>query len=181
MSTNLPSLSDKKYRYQPDNLWVRTRLFLLSALMVLSIQSPALAAVNSKGSYGQVLSVDKATVRAGSMITVTGKGFDETVGIYLAFCVMPKKGSAPTPCGGGVNKAGMGEASFWISSNPPPYAAGLTDEFLPGGRFKHTVKISRLIGKVDCRKVSCAITVRADHLRSTDRTHDLFIPITISK
>ena len=181
MSTNLPSLSDKKNRYQPDNLRVRTRLFLLSVLMVLSMQSPALAAINSKGSYGQVLSVDKAAVRAGSMITVTGKGFDETVGIYLAFCVMPKKGSAPTPCGGGVNKAGMGEASYWISSNPPPYAVGLTDEFLPGGRFKHSVKISRLVGKVDCRKVSCAITVRADHLRSTDRTHDLFIPITISK
>ena len=181
MSTKLPSLSDKKYRYQPDNLCVRTRLFLLSALMILSMQSPALAVVNSKGSYGQVLSVDKATVRAGSIITVTGKGFDETVGIYLAFCVMPKKGSAPTPCGGGVNKAGMGEASYWISSNPPPYAVSLTDEFLPGGRFKHSVKISRLVGKGDCRKVSCAITIRADHLRSTDRTHDLFIPITISK
>lgn len=160
---------------------MRTRLFLLSALMVVSMQSPALAAVNSKGSYGQVLTVDKATVRAGSMITVTGKGFDETVGIYLAFCVLPANGQAPTPCGGGVNKAGMGEASYWISSNPPPYAVGLTDEYLPGGRFKHTVKISRFIGKIDCRKVSCAITVRADHLRSTDRTQDLFIPITISK
>lgn len=181
MSTNLPSLSDKKYRYEPDNSWVRIRLFLLSALMVLCMQSPALAAVSSKGSYGQVLSVDKAGVRAGSMIIVTGKGFDETVGIYLAFCVMPAKGKTPTPCGGGVNKAGMGEASYWISSNPPPYAMGLTDEYLPGGRFKHSVKVSRLIGEIDCRKVKCAITVRADHLRSTDRTHDLFIPITISK
>jgi hypothetical protein len=129
------------------------------------MQSPAVAAVSSKGSFGQVLTVDKATVRAGSMVTVNGRGFDETVGIYLAFCVVPKKGSAPTPCGGGVNKAGM----------------GLTDEFLPGGRFTHSVKISRFIGKVDCRKVKCAVTVRADHLRSTDRTQDLFIPITISR
>jgi len=167
--------------YQPDNSRVRIRLFLLSAVMVLSMQSPAIAAVNTKGTFGQVLSVDKAIVRAGSMVTVTGKGFDETVGIYLAFCVLPATGQTPTPCGGGVNKAGMGEASYWISSNPPPYAVGLTDEYLPGGRFKHTVKISRLIGKIDCRKVSCAITVRADHLRSTDRTQDLFIPITISK
>jgi len=143
--------------------------------------APASAAVSSKGSYGQVLTIDKSNVRAGSMVTVTGRGFDETVGIYLAFCVVPKKGSAPTPCGGGVNKAGMGEASYWISSNPPPYAVGLIDEYLPGGRFKQTVKISRFIGKVDCRKVSCAITVRADHLRSDDRTHDLFIPVTISK
>ena len=163
---------------------MRTRLFLLIVAVVVSMQTSAtaaVAAVNSKGSYGQILSINKATVRAGSMVTVSGKGFDETVGIYLAFCVVPKKGSAPTPCGGGVNKAGMGEASYWISSNPPPYAVGLTDVFLPGGRFTHTVKISRFIGKVDCRKVKCAVTVRADHLRSTDRTQDLFIPITISK
>ncbi len=160
---------------------MRIRLFLLTVAVVATMQSPAVAAVSSKGSFGQVLTVDKATVRAGSMVTVNGRGFDETVGIYLAFCVVPKKGSAPTPCGGGVNKAGMGEASYWISSNPPPYAVGLTDEFLPGGRFTHSVKISRFIGKVDCRKVKCAVTVRADHLRSTDRTQDLFIPITISR
>jgi hypothetical protein len=160
---------------------VRIRLFILVIAAVASMQTPAIAAVSSKGSYGQVLTIDKATLRAGSMVSVSGKGFDETVGIYLAFCVVPKKGSAPTPCGGGVNKAGMGEASYWISSNPPPYAVGLTDEYLPGGRFTHTVKISRFIGKVDCRKVRCAVTVRADHLRSTDRSQDIFIPITISK
>ena len=163
---------------------MRIRLFLLTVAVVVTMQTPAMAAVaavSTKGSFGQVLTVDKTTVRAGSMVTVSGKGFDETVGIYLAFCVVPKKGSAPTPCGGGVNKAGMGEASYWISSNPPPYAVGLTDEFLPGGRFTHTVKISRFIGKVDCRKVKCAVTVRADHLRSTDRTQDLFIPMSISK
>jgi hypothetical protein len=160
---------------------VRIRLFILVIAVVASMQTPAIAAVSSKGSYGQVLTIDKATIRAGSMVSVSGKGFDETVGIYLAFCVVPKKGSAPTPCGGGVNKAGMGEASYWISSNPPPYAVGLTDEYLPGGRFTHTVKISRFIGKVDCRKVRCAVTVRADHLRSTDRSQDIFIPITIAK
>ena len=181
MSTDLPWLSAKKTKPEPYISGVRIRLFILSIAVVVSMQTPAIAAVSSKGSNGQILSVDKTTVRAGSMVTVNGKGFDETVGIYLAFCVVPKKGSAPTPCGGGVNKAGMGEASFWISSNPPPYAVGLTDEFLPGGRFTHTVKISRFIGKVDCRKVKCAVTVRADHLRSTDRTQDLFIPMKISK
>jgi hypothetical protein len=163
---------------------MRIRLFSLIVVTALFVQTPAMAAtaaVSVKGSYGQLLTVDKTAVRSGSTVTVTGKGFDETVGIYLAFCVLPEKGKAPTPCGGGVNKAGLGEASYWISSNPPPYAAGLTDEFLPGGRFKRTVKISRLIGKVDCRKVSCAIAIRADHLRSNDRSQDLFIPLTISK
>ncbi len=136
-------------------------------------------ALMKKGAQGQTISVKATTVKDGSLVTVTGNHFDETVGIYVAFCVIPAKGKAPTPCGGGVNKAGMGEASFWISSNPPPYAIGLTEEFLPGGRFTQKVKVSKKIGKFDCTKVKCAITVRADHLRSNDRSSDLFIPIII--
>ena len=153
---------------------------LLALILVFSISSmPFSSAASVKGSQGQVLSVSKTTVKSGSVVTVKGNFFDETVGIYLAFCVIPEKGKAPTPCGGGINKAGLSEASFWISSNPPPYAIGLTEEFLPGGRFTQKVKISKRIGKFDCTKVKCAITVRADHLRSNDRSSDLFIPITI--
>ena len=150
---------------------------LVAAITFASM--PASSAASIKGSQGQVLSVSKTTVKSGSTLTVNGNYFDETVGIYLAFCVIPPKGKAPTPCGGGINKAGTGEASFWISSNPPPYAVGLTEEFLPGGRFTQKVKISKKIGKFDCTKVKCAITVRADHLRSNDRSSDLFIPITV--
>ena len=153
---------------------------LLVIVLIFSISSmPISSAASVKGSQGQVLSVSKTTVKSGSVVTVKGNYFDETVGIYLAFCVIPAKGKAPTPCGGGINKAGLGEASFWISSNPPPYAIGLTEEFLPAGRFTQKVKISKKIGKFDCTKVKCAITVRADHLRSNDRSSDLFIPITI--
>ncbi len=153
---------------------------LWALVLVISISSmPVSAATSIKGSQGQVMSVSKTTVKSGSVVTVRGNFFDETVGIYLAFCVIPAKGKAPTPCGGGVNKAGLSEASFWISSNPPPYAIGLTEEFLPGGRFTQKVKISKKIGKFDCTKVKCAITVRADHLRSSDRSSDLFIPITV--
>lgn len=156
---------------------MRKIVALVAAITVASM--PASSAASIKGSQGQVLSVSKTTVKNGSMVTVQGNYFDETVGIYLAFCVIPPKGKAPTPCGGGINKAGTGEASFWISSNPPPYAVGLTEEFLPGGRFTQKVKISKKIGKFDCTKVKCAITVRADHLRSNDRSSDLFIPITV--
>jgi hypothetical protein len=153
---------------------------IVALVMVLTISSmPFSSAASIKGSQGQLLTVSKTTVKSGSVVTVKGNYFDETVGIYLAFCVIPAKGKAPTPCGGGVNKAGLGEASFWISSNPPPYAAGLTEEFLPGGRFTQKVKISKKIGKFDCTKVKCAITVRADHLRSNDRSSDLFMPITV--
>ncbi len=154
------------------------KLVALIAAITLS-SMPLATAASIKGSQGQIFSVSKTTVKSGSIVTVNGKYFDETVGIYLAFCVVPPKGKAPTPCGGGVNKAGLNEVSFWISSNPPPYAIGLTEEFLPGGRFTQKVKISKKIGKFDCTKVKCAITVRADHLRSNDRSSDLFIPIIV--
>ena len=153
---------------------------LLTVLVALTMAAmPSAQAASVKGSQGQVLTVSSTTAKSGSMITVTGNRFDETVGIYLAFCVVPKKGQPPTPCGGGVNKAGLGDSSFWISSNPPPYAVGLTEEYLPGGRFTHKVQVSKKIGKFDCTKVKCAITVRADHLRSNDRSSDLFIPVKI--
>jgi hypothetical protein len=154
---------------------------LLATLIAVlcSVSIPAASAASIKGAQGQVLTVSATTAKSGAMVTVTGNRFDETVGIYLAFCVIPKKGAAPTPCGGGVNKAGTGEASFWISSNPPPYAVGLTQEFLPGGRFTQKVQVSRKIGKFDCTKVRCAITVRADHLRGNDRSYDMFIPVKI--
>ena len=156
---------------------MRKIVALVVAITIASM--PASSAASVKGSQGQLLSVSKTTVKNGSVVTVKGNYFDETVGIYLAFCVIPAKGKAPTPCGGGVNKAGLSEASFWISSNPPPYAVGLTEEFLPGGRFTQKVKISKRIGKFDCTKVKCAITVRADNLGSRDRSSQLFIPITI--
>ena len=164
---------------------MRRAIAILSVSLSVSVLAlsplPAHAASTVKGSYGQSISVAKTKVAAGTSLVVSGRGFDETIGLYLAYCVVPGKGKAPTPCGGGVNKAGMGEASYWISSNPPPYAVGLTDEFLPGGRFKHSVKISTNIGKFDCRKVRCAITVRSDHLRTGDRSNDLFIPITLTR
>ena len=153
---------------------------LLTVLVALTMAAmPSAQAASVKGSQGQVLTAAVTSAKSGSMITVTGNRFDETVGIYLAFCVVPKKGQPPTPCGGGVNKAGLGDSSFWISSNPPPYAVGLTEEYLPGGRFTHKVQVSKKIGKFDCTKVKCAITVRADHLRSNDRSSDLFIPVKI--
>jgi len=159
-------------------LLMKKLLFIVIALLPFAI-TPAASAVVLKGAQGQVLTVSATTAKSGSMITVSGNRFDETIGIYLAFCVVPAPGKAPTPCGGGVNKAGLGEASFWISSNPPPYAIGLTEEFLPGGRFTHKVKVSKKIGKFDCTKVKCAITIRADHLRGSDRSFDMFVPVKI--
>lgn len=169
----------------------RRALPIAAIVIALAIALPttSLAAITSggktaTGKNGSSISVTKnaftlSGATKGAQVTVTGKGFDETVGIYLAYCVMPKKGKAPTPCGGGVNKGGIGDASYWISSNPPPYGDGLAIPFTPGGRFSEVVAVTKKIGKFDCQKVRCAISVRSDHLHEGDRTHDIFIPITI--
>lgn len=156
---------------------------MLLALVALLV-SPAIAQGATKstklsitGSHGEILAVSKTLIAAGSAIRVTGSRFDETVGIYLAFCVLPRRGEVPTPCGGGINQEGVGDASHWISSNPPSYGIGTARGYLQGGRFSYVMHISSKIGKVDCRKVRCAITVRADHTRNTDRSYDIFVPI----
>jgi hypothetical protein len=167
-------LSDKSKGYK--RYLVRVWKFLLALVLALGV-TPAHAVVTKEGAQGQTLVVSQSSVSGRKTVTVSGRGFDETVGIYLAFCKLPKSGAAPTPCGGGKNLAGIGDASFWISSNPPPYGANLAIPFQPGGRFSAEVTVSERIGKVDCRKTKCAITVRADHLREGDRTHDIYIPI----
>lgn len=152
---------------------------MIIAVLTCANVAPLYAAAKEvKGSGGQILTASATSVKSGAVITVRGKYFDESVGIYLGFCVIPKTGKPPTPCGGGINKEGL-DTSLWISSNPPPYGVGLAEEFMPGGRFIKKLTISKSIGKFDCKKVKCAITVRADHLRSEDRSFDLFIPISI--
>jgi hypothetical protein len=156
----------------------------LTAVLIGPVSAPianAEKSVGAQGNFGESISITKNKLSKAQNLVVTGRGFDETTGIYLAYCVMPKTGQAPTPCGGGVNKQGIGDASHWISSNAPPYAEGLAVPFLPGGRFTEKVFIAKKIGKFDCRKVKCAITVRSDHLHEGDRTRDLFIPITFTK
>ena len=157
----------------------------LTCLAMLTVTPPLSASATSPstnimatGSHGEQVAVSQTVVLPNQAIRVTGQRFDETVGIYLAFCVIPKKGDLPTPCGGGINKAGVGDASYWISSNPPPYGIGLAKEYKPGGRFSYVLHLSPTIGKIDCRKVRCAVTIRADHLRDGDRSYDIFVPIT---
>lgn len=157
---------------------MKLRLGVVLALVLLAV-TPAHAAVTVTGTLGGKITIAQSNFTTEKKVKVIGKSFDETVGIYLAYCVIPKKGKAPTPCGGGVNKSGTGEASYWISSNPPPYGEGLAIPFTPGGRFSELVAVTRKIGKFDCRKVKCAITVRSDHLHEGDRSHDIYIPITI--
>lgn len=146
----------------------------------LSVTTPAIA--DTARSAGKQLTVTPAKnlPTNGAFVRVRGKGFDPSVGIYVALCVTPKKGSAqaPGPCGGGVNLEGSNPASAWISSNPPGYGKSLAIPYKSGGRFNIKLTVSPMIGDIDCRITSCAIVTRADHIRSFDRQSDLFIPVT---
>ena len=142
----------------------------------------AFPAQGATGANGAILNVSPTSgVKAGQLLTVTGKKFDMTVGIYVELCEVVPAGTLPTVCGGGVNMSGTGAASFWISSNPPSYGRNLAIPFKSGGTFSVGLKVQPIIGKIDCRKVSCAVYVRADHTRTQDRTHDIKVPITFSK
>lgn len=120
-------------------------------------------------------------LRGAARVTVTGTGFDQSKGIYVAFCVQPEPGEPPTPCGGGVDTTGSTSASAWISSNPPAYGKDLASQYGPGGSFEVPLLVRPRIGDVDCREVVCGIATRADHTRSTDRSQDVFIPITFKE
>jgi hypothetical protein len=56
-------------------------IFAISAIALSPV--PAHAASTVKGSYGQSISVAKVKVAAGTSLVVTGRGFDETIGLSL--------------------------------------------------------------------------------------------------
>jgi hypothetical protein len=117
----------------------------------------------------------------GQTIEVTGNGYDTFKGVYVAFCVVPPTNQLPSPCGGGADQSGTTGASTWISSNPPPQGVGLAVPYGDGGSFRATVDVSPTINaSIDCRRVRCAVVTRNDHIRSTDRSQDIFVPITFA-
>jgi hypothetical protein len=154
-----------------------------AAILCFFLVSSGVASAHAvTGQQGEVLNASKITnLKAGQSITITGKKFDTGVGIYVEMCQVVPPGILPSTCGGGVNMSGAGAASFWISSNPPSYGKNLAIPFKSGGSFSVALKVQPMIGKVDCRKVQCAIYVRADHTRTQDRTHDIKLPITFGK
>ncbi len=112
----------------------------------------------------------------GESVTVTGSGYATNKGIYVAFCVAPAYNQLPTPCGGG--SSGDGSTSTWVSSNPPSYGEGVATPYGPGGTFQATFDLDPVLNATtDCRVVVCAVVTRNDHIRTTDRSQDLILPV----
>ncbi|WP_433792603.1 hypothetical protein [Actinoplanes sp. CA-252034] len=149
----------------------RVSVAAMALLIVAVTGSPAIAAGRLTASK------TKGIARSGETITVTGRGYDTTKGIYVAFCLDNGPGVMPSPCGGGADMSGGSGASVWISSNPPSYAEGLTTPYGEGGSFRVSLKVSQMIGDVDCAVRGCAVVTRNDHTRTSDRSQDVRIPV----
>ena len=115
----------------------------------------------------------------GTSVTVRGSGYDIAKGVYVIVCTQAAPGPQST-CVGGVNIDGSSPSSVWVSSNPPSYAIGLTTDFQPDGSFSIVLQVVAKSGELDCTLVKCGVVTRSDHLRYTDRTQDVFVPITFS-
>ncbi len=157
------------------------------ALLGGGVSSAAVAATvgkttTAKGPTGQVLTanISRGVLAAGktTTVTITGRGYNTKLGIYVTFCVIPEKGKRPELCGP-FDITGANNQSVWISSNPPIYAKLLVVPFGKGGTFKVKMPIDKTIGdNIDCTVERCAILTRADHTNSDNRKADVIIPVT---
>lgn len=168
-------------------MWKFSRAFSLAiAALVVALSAPTAADAASgttvKTDSGRVLYASKATglKPQGSWITVSGRGYDERVGIYVTYCKMVKAGKVPTPCGAGIDMTGSTHTSVWVSSNAPLPLRPLVTEYRPGGRFKVRLKVIAKTGEINCLKYRCAIVTKADHLNLDSTTNDVVMPITFS-
>lgn len=167
------------------NNWVlKKSLAALTAFLLVSIlptTSLAAGTTFAKGSDGQVLiaslSKGRLPLAGKTNVTVTGRGYNTKVGIYVTFCVIPEKGKKPELCGP-FDITGKSNQSIWISNNPPFYGKFLVKKFGPGGTFRVSLPISSMIEDLDCTKLNCAIVTRADHTNPDYRKADVFIPVT---
>jgi hypothetical protein len=158
--------------------------FLSIVVMVLSfstvISTTASSAATLFGPRNERLEVSQTKVKSGSVVEVSGKRFNTEVGIYVSLCKVPTPGSLPTPCGS-IDMTKKSNTGYWISSNAPSYSKGLTLAYGKNGSFRVKLKVNQIINGYKCGKNDCAITVRADHLRTGDRSYDLLIPVRFSK
>lgn len=155
---------------------------LVACATLVVCAAPALADEGGSTSRdGKTLSVSKvAGLRVeGERVRVTGRGYDRSKGIYVAFCVDNGPGRVPTPCGGGADTEGRSGNSVWVSDLPPAYGTGLAQPYGEGGTFDVTIAVrAQLNDEVDCRVVRCAVVTRNDHTRSDDRSQDLAVPVS---
>ncbi|GAB7108317.1 hypothetical protein JCM4814A_66310 [Streptomyces phaeofaciens JCM 4814] len=131
------------------------------------------------GAQGQKLTVTPVNHLAteDQVLKITGSGYDEEKGIYVALCVDNGEGELPTPCVGGVDMTGASHSSAWISSNPPDYGEELATPYGDGGTFEVELTVDAEDEFTDCFRATCVLATRADHTLSGDRSQDVKVPV----
>ena len=87
------------------------RIGRITAFAALALTMVAVTGAPAQGAKRLTVSKSKGLDRAGETVTVTGRGFDVTKGVYVAFCLDNGAGVLPSPCGGGQDMTGGSGAS----------------------------------------------------------------------
>lgn len=135
------------------------------------------------------VAADLSELRPGDELVVTGSGFDSSIGIYVSVCRVPEvPGERPSPCLGGIPEgATEGEASgaedpqpsIWITDDWA-WRSFASQQYDDAERGSFTVRLlvpDATQEGLDCTRVQCAVTTRADHTAARDRVQDMQLPV----
>ncbi|GEC05312.1 hypothetical protein SSP24_29670 [Streptomyces spinoverrucosus] len=149
----------------------------------MTVGSPAQAADTPKtalGKDGQKLTVSASANLDpdGETLRITGEGYDEIKGIYVALCKDNGDNRIPTPCLGGADQTGGSGSSKWIVPEGDPNEGELTETYGEDGTFDVEIEVKAEDGGLDCTQVACSVVTRVDHRAAGDRSQDVRIPVT---
>ncbi|MFF8467585.1 hypothetical protein [Streptomyces griseus] len=147
-----------------------------------AVSADAGTSKTATGPQGQKLTVSATTGLdpAGEKVRVTGEGYGQKSGIYVALCKDNGDNRVPSPCLGGADMSGGSKTSQWIVPPGDPYEGDLARAFGPGGTFDVEIEISAKGDGLDCAEVACSLVTRADHRSSGDRSQDVRIPVAFA-
>ncbi|MER5193236.1 immunoglobulin I-set domain protein [Streptomyces sp. NPDC002755] len=156
-----------------------------AAAMAVTSGSPAAAADTPRtalGKDGQKLTVSASAGLDpdGETLRVTGSGYDDTLGIYVAVCKDNGDDRVPTPCLGGADQDGGSGSSIWIiPRDASDEGAGtVAVRWGEGGTFGVDLNVKAEDAGLDCLQVACSVVTRVDHNGSGNRSQDVRIPLT---
>ncbi|NEA98231.1 immunoglobulin domain-containing protein [Streptomyces sp. SID13726] len=150
----------------------------------VTVGSPAQAADTPRtalGKDGQKLTVSASANLDpdGETLRVTGEGYDDTKGIYVAVCKDNGDNRIPTPCLGGADQSGGSGSSVWIiPRDASDEGAGtVAQRWGVGGTFDVALSVKGEDSGLDCLEVACSVVTRVDHNAAGDRSQDVRIPL----
>ncbi|MEU6348342.1 immunoglobulin I-set domain protein [Streptomyces sp. NPDC047072] len=156
-----------------------------AAATAVTVGSPARAADTPRtglGKDGQKLTVSASANLdpAGETLRVTGEGYDDTKGVYVAVCKDNGDNRIPTPCLGGADQSGSSGSSAWIipEGSDGEGAGTVAIPWGEGGTFDVQLNVKAKDSGLDCLTVACSVVTRVDHNGTGDRSQDVRIPIT---